>query len=94
MLDAVLSHGDIETGENEIVKLVVNEVYRVLKENGKWLIISGNDSFITYSYFYGDLKAEWDVEMTDYQINWPSTNKKKTLYFYVLTALKKEPLIS
>jgi len=41
MIDAVLSHGDVETGENEVVKQVNREVFRVLKDGGHYLVVSG-----------------------------------------------------
>lgn len=88
MLDAVLSHGEDETGENEVVKAVIQEVYRVLKKGGQWLIFSGNDAFITNPYFFGDETVEWDVEMDSFQSRDPFTKKVKTLYYYVLTPNK------
>jgi predicted methyltransferase len=54
MLDAVLSHGEVETGDNEIVQQVNREIYRVLKPGGVWLVFSGNGSIITTPYFCGD----------------------------------------
>lgn len=89
MLDAVLSHGEVETGESELVKQVNREVYRTLKTGGWYLIVSGMDHFITMPYFLGDEETSWDVSHHSFQSRSPSNKTLRTLFFYVL---KKEPL--
>lgn len=87
MLDAVLSHGEVETGENELVKKVNSEVYRVLKTGGYYIIVSGMDSFLTMPYFLGDENVNWDVSHHSFQSRSPSNKTLRTLFFYIL---KKE----
>lgn len=87
MLDAVLSHGDVETGDNLLVQRVNREVYRVLKEGSFYLIVSGMDSFLTMPYFVGDEQVNWDVSMITFQSRSPSLNTLRTLFFYVLKKL-------
>jgi hypothetical protein len=41
MLDALLSTGENDTGDNRSVIALNREVFRVLKEGGKYLIFSG-----------------------------------------------------
>ena len=87
MLDAVLSHGEVETGENELVKKVNSEVYRVLKTGGYYIIVSGMDSFLTMPYFLGDEEVDWDVSHHSFKSRSPSNKTLRTLFFYIL---KKE----
>lgn len=91
MLDAVLSHGEVETGESELVKSVNKEVYRVLKTGRHYVIISGMDSFITMPYFIGDEEVNWDVSFHSFQSRSPSNKTLRTLFFYVLRKLPLEP---
>jgi SAM-dependent methyltransferase len=84
MLDAVLSHGEVETGDNDLVQRVNQEVYRVLKPNGVYLIISGMDSFLTTPYFAGDEAVNWDFSHHSFQSRSPSNKTLRTLFFYVL----------
>lgn len=90
MLDAVLSHGEVETGENQVVKKVNSEVYRVLKDGGYYIIISGMDSFLTLPYFVGDENVSWDYSHKSFQSRSPSNKTLRTLFFYVLKANKSE----
>lgn len=89
MLDAVLSHGEVETGESELVQKVNREVYRVLKTGGWYLVVSGMDHFITMPYFLGDEETSWDVSHHSFQSRSPSNKTLRTLFFYVL---RKEDL--
>ena len=90
MLDAVLSHGEVETGESELVKSVNREVYRVLKPDRHYIIVSGMDSFITMPYFVGDEEVNWDVSFHSFQSRSPSNKTLRTLFFYVLRKLPLE----
>jgi SAM-dependent methyltransferase len=91
LLDAALSHGEDETGEDLNVQRIMRELHRVLKPNGKYLLFSGNDSFITLPYFVGDDAVEWTV--TDpVVVNGQRRKGQKvtrTLFFYLLEAVKK-----
>lgn len=89
MLDAVLSHGEVETGESELVQKVNREVFRVLKTGGSYLVVSGMDHFITMPYFLGDEETSWDVSHHSFQSRSPSNKTLRTLFFYVL---RKEAL--
>jgi len=91
MLDAVLSHGEVETGENELVKQVNREVFRVLKTSGYYIIISGMDSFLTMPYFLGDENVDWDVSHHSFKSRSPSNKTLRTLFFYIL---KKKALLT
>lgn len=85
MLDAVLSHGEVETGESELVKQVNREVFRVLKPKGYYIVFSGMDNFITGPYFFGDEDVDWaDVNSTPFQSRSPSNKTLRTIYCYVL----------
>lgn len=45
-VDALLCHIDEEFGETESIQKLMAEVFRILKPNGKYLLISGNSNFI------------------------------------------------
>lgn len=92
MLDAVLSHGEVETGDNDLVQRVNREVYRVLKDRGLYLIISGMDSFLTMPYFAGDELVNWDVSVHSFQSRSPSLKTLRTLFFYVLRKLPMDEI--
>jgi ubiquinone/menaquinone biosynthesis C-methylase UbiE len=49
-VDALLCHLDDEIGETDSIKKLVAEVFRILKPNGKYLLISGNSNFILYEF--------------------------------------------
>jgi hypothetical protein len=63
-LDALLSHGGDETGTDERIISMMNEVWRVLKPGGKYLIVSGNDTFLVFPYVY---QLEWEVSVETIQ---------------------------
>jgi len=63
-VDALLSNAQTETGENIEVKKLLKEVYRVLKPGGKYMFISGNDSFVTYPYL---CELEWKIDINSHQ---------------------------
>ncbi|EGC37521.1 hypothetical protein DICPUDRAFT_30175 [Dictyostelium purpureum] len=66
--DALLSTLELETGENEMVKLLLREMYRVLnKENGWFICVSRNTCL--EPYFYQDDQAEWDLKKIDLTTN-------------------------
>lgn len=85
MLDAVLSHGRIETGEDVVVQKVLSEVYRVLKPGGVYMIFSGNDSFIVNPYLYGE-DFDWDLKVDRFTVKRPDNKSgKRTVFYYLLT---------
>lgn len=57
-MDALLSNGENESGENELVHKMLFEVFRVLKVGGTFWLISGNGSFITFPYLY---QLDWNI---------------------------------
>jgi len=59
-VDALLSNGREELGENRRVYRMLQEVFRVMKPSGRFLLISGNDSFILSPYLYS--VNDWKVE--------------------------------
>lgn len=76
-LDAFLSTGKEETGENENLRLFLREIFRVLRKpksndkqktesekdkesTGQFLIVSGNDIFLTEPYF---IELDWKIEV-------------------------------
>jgi len=90
MLDALLSTGENETFDNAAVIALNKEVFRVLKNGGKYLIISGNDSFITLPYFCGDPTVYWELEKSPIQLpnkRLPQHQQYHTYFFYVLTSI-------
>lgn len=97
-MDALLSNGKDEDGENHKVKSLLNEVHRVLKPGGtrklpskllgKFLLITGNDTFIVHPYIFD---IDWKVEQEP--LKRKSKNKdphssdfaKLNLTLYILT---------
>lgn len=91
LLDAALSHGEIETGEDPNVKSILRELHRVLKDGGKYLLFSGNDGFITTPYFAGDEEIEWEFSDPIHIAGERAQRGNKTsrtVYFYVLQPRK------
>ncbi len=89
-VDAFISNGKQETGENEGLNSLLKEVYRVLKPSGKYLIISGNDRFLLDPYLH-NCELDWIVE---YEQISTKKNKAGTVYsthfFYLLTKQPEE----
>eukprot|EP01102_Stenamoeba_stenopodia_P010643 TRINITY_DN3230_c0_g1_i1.p1 TRINITY_DN3230_c0_g1~~TRINITY_DN3230_c0_g1_i1.p1 ORF type:complete len:246 (+),score=81.08 TRINITY_DN3230_c0_g1_i1:78-815(+) len=51
-LDALISTGEEESGENEAVHSLVKEMMRILKPTGVYAIVSRNANFLLFPYFY------------------------------------------
>ncbi|GAM28969.1 hypothetical protein SAMD00019534_121450, partial [Acytostelium subglobosum LB1] len=71
-VDALLSTLDVEIGENEMVKRLLREMYRVLKPGGFMMCVSRNTC--AEPYFYMDEDTEW--QLTTEQLNVTSTKGK------------------
>jgi len=63
-IDALLSNGGLESGENGDVLQVLSEVYRVLKGGGTFWLMSGNESFLLNSYLY---QLDWKIAVEPIQ---------------------------
>lgn len=94
MLDALLSHGRNETGDDEFVIALQREIFRVLKPGGKWLIVSGNDQFITWPYICGDENVTWDANYTSFRIENKTRQQQQQYHTYFLYNLiaEKDPV--
>ncbi len=94
MLDALLSHGRNETGDDEFVIALQREIFRVLKPGGKWLIVSGNDQFITWPYICGDENVTWDANYTSFRIENKTRQQQQQYHTYFLYNLvaEKDPI--
>jgi SAM-dependent methyltransferase len=67
-MDALLSTGEDETGENEAVIRLFTEMHRILVPGGLLCVISRNAPFLVLPYFcteFGD--CEWDVTDSEHQ---------------------------
>ncbi|PRP79392.1 hypothetical protein PROFUN_12990 [Planoprotostelium fungivorum] len=56
-IDALLSHGTEETGEDEKILRLFEEAYRVLRPGGAMMMISGNDVSVLNPYLYSQ---DWE----------------------------------
>ncbi|EGG17505.1 hypothetical protein DFA_08501 [Cavenderia fasciculata] len=77
-VDALLSTLDLEVGDNQMVKKLLREMYRVLKPGGFLLVVSRNTC--AEPYFYMDDQAEWSVQIQELQVSKQSdsTTTKKS----------------
>jgi hypothetical protein len=77
-LDAMLSTGTHEDGENKVVQAMMLEICRVLKPNGRYLVLSRNDECVTLPYFCRE-ELCWDFQRIPFQIT-----KGKNRFSFVL----------
>ncbi|EFA85090.1 hypothetical protein PPL_02087 [Heterostelium album PN500] len=66
-IDALLSTLDVEVGENEMVKKLLVEMYRVLKPGGFLFVVSRNTC--AEQYFYMEESIEWNLTTTPLNVN-------------------------
>ncbi|KAN0030462.1 hypothetical protein ACTA71_009100 [Dictyostelium dimigraforme] len=84
--DALLSTLELEQGDNEMVKSLLREMYRVLKLGGWFVCVSRN--VCLEPYFYSDEMAEWNLKRIDLTTN--STKGKgitQVNYIYLAQSL-------
>lgn len=83
-VDALLSHGEDEYGNNKRIKKLMKEVFRVLKENGSFILISGNERFILDPYLF---VHDWSIEV------YPIERTKQKKNFAEFAQLKMSLLV-
>ncbi|KYQ89710.1 hypothetical protein DLAC_11783 [Tieghemostelium lacteum] len=89
--DALLSTLDIEIGENQMVKKLLEEMYRILVPGGFFLCVSRNICLEQYFYSSDDDQIEWQLERSELITNPTNTKKGKGInqVNYIYLAFKK-----
>jgi hypothetical protein len=71
------------------MRRLFRELWRLLKDDGKILLVSGNDEFVVSPYLLGDEMCNWSYDVKRIHAQRKNSGKALSTYF-IYTIYKRE----